>query len=99
MGELTFETEQQRIWRVRKEFGRGGSAVLQESKNGQDFDDVERARKVDGRLREILRWGIPEPGGAGSSKGLPTSFLATVLLSTQADVSAVLKASLQGAPR
>ena len=66
--ELTFETEAQRIWRVRKEFGKGGSSVLQESKNGVDFDDVERARKVDGRLRELLRWGIPEPGGAAGAK-------------------------------
>ena len=93
--ELTFETEQHRIWRVRKEFGKGGSAVLQESKNGQDFDDVERARKVDGRLREILRWGIPEPGGTGGGKGLPNSFLATALLSTQSDVAAILGESLQ----
>lgn len=93
--ELTFETEQHRIWRVRKEFGKGGSALLQESKNGQDFDDVERARKVDGRLREILRWGIPEPGGTGGGKGFPTSFLATALLSTQSEVAAILSESLQ----
>ena len=96
--ELTFETEQHRIWRVRKEFGKGGSALLQESKNGQDFDDVERARKVDGRLREILRWGIPEPGGTGGGKGLPTSFLATALLSTQSNVGAILCESLQNDP-
>ncbi len=94
--EITFETEPQRIWRVRKEFRKGGAALLQESKNGVDFDDVERARKVDGRLRDLLRWGIPEPGGAGGGKGLPTSFLATVLLSTQSDVTAVLEGSLQG---
>ncbi len=96
--EITFETEPQRIWRVRKEFRKGGAALLQESKNGVDFDDVERARKVDGKLRDLLRWGIPEPGGAGGGKGLPTSFLATVLLSTQSDVTAVLKDSLQGDP-
>lgn len=96
--ELTFETETQRIWRVRKEFGKNGSSLLQESKNGQDFDDVERARKVDGRLREILRWGIPEPGGSGGTKGIPTSFLATALLSTQADVTALLRESLQNDP-
>ena len=96
--ELTFETERQRIWRVRKEFGKSGSSLLQESKNGQDFDDVERARKVDGRLREILRWGIPEPGGSGGTKGIPTSFLATALLSTQADVTALLRESLQNDP-
>ena len=96
--ELTFETEAQRIWRVKKVFGKAGSSHLQESKNGKDFDDVERGRKVDGKIREILRWGIPEPGGAGGGKGLPASFLATALLSTQSDVSAVLHTDLQGDP-
>jgi len=93
--EMTFETETQRIWRIRKQFGKRGSSLLQESRNGQDFDDVERGRKVDAKLREILRWGIPEPGGTGGAKGLPTSFLATALLSLQEDVSAVLRNSLQ----
>jgi DNA repair exonuclease SbcCD ATPase subunit len=92
--ELTFEMEAQRIWRVRKQFGKRGSSLLQESRNGQDYDDVERARRVDARLREILRWGIPEPGGSGAGKGLPTSFLATALLSTQSDVADVLGHSL-----
>lgn len=96
--EMTFQTEAQRIWRIRKQFGKSGSSLLQESKNGQDFDDVERGRKVDAKLREILRWGIPEPGGTGGAKGLPTSFLATALLSPQDDVSAVLRDSLQGDP-
>lgn len=96
--ELTFESEPQRIWRVTKEFRRGGSAILEESKNGRDFDEVERARKVDGALRELLRWGIPEPGGMGGTKGLPASFLATVLLTTQANVSAVLAESLEDDP-
>src|ERR1700730_575428 len=94
--ELTFETEAQRFWRIRKQFGKSGSSLLQESRNGQDFDDVERGRKVDGKLREILRWGIPDPGGTGGAKGLPTSFLATVLLSPQEDVSAALGSSLDG---
>ena len=95
MVELTFQTDAQRFWRVRKQFGKGGSSVLQESRDGQQFDEVERARRVDARLREILRWGIPEPGGSGAAKGLPTSFLATALLSTQADVSAILEGSLE----
>ena len=43
-------------------------AILEESKNGKDFDEVERARKVDGRLRDILPWGIPEPGGAAVAR-------------------------------
>lgn len=96
--DLTFSTDEQRFWRVRKEFGKSGSSVLQESRNGKDFDDVERARRVDAKLREILRWGLPEPGGTGAGKGLPTSFLATALLSTQAEVTAVLEAGLQNDP-
>jgi hypothetical protein len=96
--ELTFETEAQRIWRVRKQFGKAGSSLLEESRDGRDFDEVGRGRTVDGKLREILRWGIPEPGGAHGIKGLPTSFLATALLSTQADVSAILHQSLRDDP-
>ncbi|HEY2290844.1 MAG TPA: AAA family ATPase [Thermoanaerobaculia bacterium] len=93
--ELTFETEAQRIWRVRKQFGPRGSSFLDESRNGQDYEEIERARRVDARLREILRWGIPEPGGTGAGKGgLPPSFLATALLSTQADVTDILGRSL-----
>src|SRR5947209_4928947 len=95
---MTFETEAQRIWRIRKQFGKGGSSLLQESRNGKDFDDLERGRKVDGKLREILRWGIPEPGGTGGTKGLPASFLATALLSPQEDVGAVLRNSLHDDP-
>jgi DNA repair exonuclease SbcCD ATPase subunit len=93
--ELTFSTEAQRIWRVRKHFGKRGSSRLEESANGRDFDSVEQGRAVDGRLREILRWGIPEPGGANALKGLPASFLAEVLLSTQEDVSGILAGNLQ----
>ena len=37
---------------------------------------------------------FPSPEAAGGSKGLPTSFLATVLLSTQSDVTAVLSREL-----
>jgi hypothetical protein len=96
--ELTFETAPQRIYRVRKQFGKSGSSVLRESKNGKDFDDIERGRKVDARIREILPWGIPEPGGTGGGKGLPASFLATALLPVQSEVSALLEQSLQADP-
>lgn len=96
--ELTFETEAQRIWRVRKQFGKSGHSLLQESRNGQDFDDVVRARQVDARLRDLLGWGLREPGGSGSGRSFPTSFLSTALLSTQADVTAVLDGSLEDDP-
>ena len=96
--ELTFETEAQRIWRVRKEFRKGGARDPAAVEGRQEFEEVERARGVDAKFREILKWGIPEPGGARGAKGLPTSFLATALLSTQADVTAVLSESLSGDP-
>ena len=73
-------------------------SLLEESRDGDSFDEIAKARGVDGKLRELLRWGIPEPGGAGGARSFPTSFLATVLLSTQAAVSAVLKDSLGGDP-
>src|SRR5260370_4579300 len=53
--EVTFETEAQRIWRVRKQVGRSGSPLLNETSDGQASDDVERERKVYTKAREILR--------------------------------------------
>src|SRR5258708_14293054 len=44
--ELTFETEAQRIWRIRKQFGKSGSSLLQESRNDQAFANPERGRKT-----------------------------------------------------
>src|SRR5260370_21337759 len=43
--ELTFETEAQRIWRIRKQFGKSGSSLLQETRDGQEFRDVGRGRE------------------------------------------------------
>src|SRR5215203_584316 len=47
--ELEFETDAQRIWRVRKQFSKsGGFSILEESRDGIDFSEVEKGRKVDG---------------------------------------------------
>ena len=81
-------------WKVRKEFGQGNNAWLQKSADGIAWDDVVKGRAVDAKIREILNWGISEPGG-NAPRGLPISFLATALLSTQANVSSVLAASLE----
>jgi hypothetical protein len=82
-------------WKVRKEFGPGNHAWLQKSADGVALDEVAKARGVDAKIREILSWGIPDPGGSNAPRGLPMSFLATALLSTQADAASVLAASLE----
>ena len=66
--ELVFQTEPQRIWRVKKTFGAGAQAFLDESRDGADFHVEVRGREVVGRLRELLRWGISPPGGKGHIK-------------------------------
>ena len=94
--ELTFETEPQRIWRVRKSFGKGtdGSSYLDFSRDGRTFTQEAKGRHVDGRIRELLRWGLRPPGGKGSPRGFSESFLATTLLADQREVAAVFDRSL-----
>ena len=93
---LTFETEPQRIWRVRKSFGKGsdGSSYLDSSRDGITFTQDAKGREVDGRIRDLLQWGLPAPGGKGGPKGFSESFLATTLLADQRAVAAVLDRSL-----
>ena len=52
--ELTFETEAQRIWRIRKQFGKRGASHLEESRNGLDYEEVERARSVDADRKSVV---------------------------------------------
>ena len=94
--ELTFETGPQRIWRVRKSFGKGaeGSSYLDFSRDGKTFTQDAKGREVDGRIRDLLQWGLPEPGGKGRPRGVSESFLATTLLADQRAVAAVLDRSL-----
>ena len=93
---LTFETEPQRIWRVRKSFGQGsaGSSYLEFSRDGETFAQEAKGREVDGRIRDLLRWGLPAPGGRGRARGFSESFLSTTLLADQRDVDAMLQGSL-----
>ena len=93
---LTFETEPQRIWRVRKSFGKGsdGSSYLDFSRDGNTFSQDAKGREVDGRIRDLLRWGLPAPGGKGRPRGFSESFLATTLLADQRAVASVLDRSL-----
>ena len=92
--ELVFESEPQRIWRVRKTFGSAAQAYLDESRDGVDFQLETRGRDVDGRLSEILQWGLAPPGGRGRPKGMPMTFLSTALLAEQDRVAAIFDQAL-----
>jgi AAA domain len=96
--ELTLMDADGRYWRVKKTFGSSStsSAELQYSKDCITFTQDCRAREVEEKLRSMLGWGIPAPGGKSGPRGAPTSFLANVLLAGQADADAILKQSIEG---
>lgn len=88
-------------YRVTKAFGIGtrASAKLERSRDGSIFDTEASARQVEEKLRTLLDWGIPPPGGkAGAKKGLPEAFLSRVLLGEQTDVDAILSSSFEDDP-
>ncbi len=91
---VTFEDANGRVWRIRKTFsGSGGKAFLDASRDGEDFVTDARGREVDGKLQELLRWGIEAPGGRGR-RGMPSSLITTALLPDQSEVEAILGRSL-----
>ena len=90
---LTFVDSSDRYWKVNKNFGDKGAAELRHSKDGLAFAVDCTGRQVEEKLRALLGWGIPGPGGRGAT-ALPKSFLANALLSAQTDVDAILGASL-----
>jgi hypothetical protein len=93
--ELVFESEAQRIWRVKKTFGVRPQAFLEESRDGVDFHVEARGRDVEGCLRDILRWGLAPPGPKGP-RGMPVTFLSTALLAEQDGVAAIFDKTLSG---
>ncbi len=99
---LTFQTEDDVYWRVRKAFGKtaGAAATLERSTGGEQWSMEAKGRDVDGKLRRLLEWGIPEPGGKGKRlpRGLPRSFLTQVLLAKQGDTLDLFDHSLKGDP-
>ena len=92
---LHFVDDQDRRWRVRKSFGDAHSAELEATKDDVSFSPECSGREVEEKLRTLLGWGIPGPGGKGGPRGLPHSFLTQVLLAEQTDVRAILKESLE----
>jgi hypothetical protein len=93
---LTFE-HQGKLWRVSKRFGPKPYAKLEssESVEAPRFHEVLAGKGVEGRLRELLSWGIPSPGGKGKAPRAE-SFLLTALLGRQGEVQKVLSMSLDG---
>ena len=92
---LTFE-HQGKLWRVSKQFGVKTSAKLESSAliGTPKFREELTGKGVEGKLRELLSWGIAPPG-----KGAPKSsesFLLTALLGRQGEVQEVLKVGLDG---
>lgn len=96
--ELTFRGPRDRTYRVTKTFSRTrGAAELYTSADGVSFNTTCKGREVDGKLREILQWGLAAPGGRTGRK-LPRSFLTQVLFAEQTDVTAILAQTLEDDP-
>jgi DNA repair exonuclease SbcCD ATPase subunit len=83
------------VWRINKEFAIAprGTTLLEKKGDGEDWREIATGRAVEGKLREIIAWGIPGPGGRGAPRGLPESYLATALLGSQDGVAKILVAS------
>jgi DNA repair exonuclease SbcCD ATPase subunit len=92
---LVFRTGSTEYYRVKKVFGTN-TALLERSSDGAGWANLARAREVESRLRALLQWGIPEPGGARAPKGLPESFLASALLAEQDEVGSIFEQGLDG---
>lgn len=94
---LTLVDDAGHTWQVKKAFGDGSSASaeLLHAKDGRQFALASRGREVEEKVRALLSWGIPAPGGNRAPRGLPESFLANALLAAQTDVDAILAASLE----
>jgi len=93
--ELTFSTKPGAFWQVAKTFGSPGSSELRFSKDDSSYEHSAKGRKVDGELRELLKWGIRGPGGHGAPKGLPASFLSHALLGEQVSITKLFEVSLE----
>lgn len=83
------------VYRVTKRFGasaRNQQALLEREVAPAVWSEEVKARGVDGRLRELLGWGLPALGGKGRSPS--DSYLTTALLGQQSDVDGILDAGL-----
>ncbi|MFT3837932.1 MAG: AAA family ATPase [Myxococcaceae bacterium] len=93
---LEFQTPTGGLFRLEKEFGTSGkhSAKLELWRDGVGFEPDGAGRNVDGKLRELLEWGIQGPGGKNKVRGMPASFLVKALLGDQSGVDTLFADSL-----
>ena len=93
---LGFES-QGAVWRVEKVFAQGtrAKALLEESTDGGvRYLPPTEGRAVEGKLRELLNWGIAPPGGRGAPQRAET-YLITALLGKQGEVGSIFDATLK----
>jgi hypothetical protein len=84
-----------KLWQVSKRFGHRRLATLEcsNSLEAGHFHQVAEGNHVEGRLRELLAWGIAPPGGRGAQSRVE-SFLLTALLGRQGEVQKIFDTSL-----
>lgn len=92
---LTFETGGE-VWRVTKKFSSPTSALLERQVGAQagKWHRIAEAGNVEGKLRELLNWGLAQPGGRGALSR-KESYLVVALLGRQGEVAQILESSLE----
>ena len=94
---ITFECEGG-TWRLEKIFAPGSRAKAsldRSTDGGTHYQPQAQGRDVEGKLRDLLRWGLAAPGGRGVTQRTET-FLTTALLGRQGEVDAIFEASFKG---
>jgi len=91
---LTFE-HSEKLWRVEKRFGfrRLAKLLCSDSLEAPRYRDIAEGNHAEGRLRDLLAWGIAPPGGRGAGPKLE-SYLLTALVGRQGEVQGIFDASL-----
>ncbi len=62
-----------RTYRLTKSFGTGnrGGATLEVSRDGEKYAAEAKGREVEQKVRELLQWGVVNPGGKSGARGMP----------------------------
>lgn len=88
---LTFDADAS-LWKLTRRFT-SADVSLERGDEAGNFRSAAKGKKVDERLRTLLAWGVPE-----SVRGMPTTFLTTALLSSQAEVDGVFERGIDEDP-